>query len=142
LPNKRKTIMFNYSQKHGFHRGRQWFGAAMRVVQGEGVAPTLAYDAIAACPVAAAFEVKRDASPTGWFSAKLDERLLAAIKHIIEAAGDCENGMEQYLKELESCDPVELQNFVESQYLAAVGKSKASKVQARRGKAQGRRRPT
>jgi len=77
------------------------------------------YDA--PCPVAAAFHVERDPTPSGWYSAKIDENLMMAIKHIIEFAGQREDGMEQYLKELENTDPVDLHHFVVSEFVALNG---------------------
>lgn len=117
LPADRKAAMFHYAQRSGFHRGRQWFGAGMRVVKDSdtGSALLLASAVDMACPVAAAYDVAPDYSETGWFSARLDQNLLSAIKHIVETAGG-EDGMEQYLKELENTSPFDLQDFVEIQY--------------------------
>ncbi len=119
LPASRMKILYEYAQKHAFHRGRQWFGVGMRVSNGK----ALGSESGAACPVAAAFHVKRDTSSAGWFSARLDENLLAAIKHIVVAAGRSEDGMEEYLKELENTDPVELHQFVEHQYRTLTSQS-------------------
>jgi hypothetical protein len=130
LPPAQKEILYNHSQKHAFHRGRQWFGAGMRVVLGADV-PSLAAEVDVPCPVAAAFNVRRDSSELGWFSAKLDERLLAAIKHIVTSAGKSEEGMEQYLKELENTDPVELHRFVEGQYLALAASRRSLTAESR-----------
>ena len=122
LPEKNLAKMYEYSLTHGFHRGRQWFGTSMRVLpneegrfEGE---LTLAAQEADACPVGAAFGVKRDVSDAGWFSAKLDMNLLSAIKHIVSHAGRQEDGMEQYLKELENTDPIQLQRFIESRHIA------------------------
>ncbi|MDW9570214.1 hypothetical protein GOA98_24585 [Sinorhizobium meliloti] len=124
LPAERKKILFEHIQAGAFHRGRQWFGTGMHVPPAALAAaapgnfvPLMAMTD-APCPVAAAFHVERDTSPSGWFSAKINENLMMAIKHIVEFAGQREDGMEQYLKELENTDPIELYHFVVSQFMA------------------------
>lgn len=72
-----------------------------------------------ACPVAAAFGVQPDLSEIGWFSAKLDANLLAAIKHIIDAVGKREDGMEEYMKQLENTGPEMLHELVNHLYQAS-----------------------
>lgn len=127
LPDDRKRILFEHIQTGAFHRGRQWFGTGMHVppaaiasaAPGSPVPLMAMYDA--PCPVAAAFHVERDPTPSGWYSAKIDENLMMAIKHIIEFAGQREDGMEQYLKELENTDPVDLHHFVVSEFVALNG---------------------
>jgi hypothetical protein len=128
LPDDKKLKLHEYQKDHAFHRGRQWFGFGMRVARSSKApgtkGPSTASFALSAmeavaCPVAAAFDVKRDTSKNGWFSARLDENLLAAIKHIIGAAGNAEDGMEEYLKELENTDPIELYQLVEAHALKA-----------------------
>lgn len=122
LPPDKTVLLHEYQKNKAFHRGRQWFGFGMRVAPSMDPLGarsfTMSAMDLAACPVAAAFNVSLDTSPNGWFSAKLDENLLAAIKHIVEAAGNGEDGMEEYLKELENTDPVELYQLVETQALA------------------------
>ncbi len=126
LPTPRMKVMYEHSLNHGFHRGRQWFGVGMRVVNGIARGPGEDRDP---CPVGAAFQVRYDPSKAGWFSAKLDKNLLDAIKHIVVAAGNGEDGMEQYLKELENTDPVELHQFVARQYRSRVAsKSRGAKL--------------
>jgi hypothetical protein len=117
IPFDETKILFRYSEELAFHRGRQWFGTGMRVGMGaQGVLAVTGSVANVACPVGAAFGVIRDTSRSGWFSAKLDMNLLNAIRHIITIAGG-EEGMEQYLKELENSDPVELHELITERFV-------------------------
>lgn len=122
LPPDRKKILFQHMEAGAFHRGRQWFGTGMHVpmqavmnTASTATVPLMAL-ADAPCPVAAAFHVERDESERGWYSAKINGNLMEAIRHIIEFAGNREDGMEQYLKELENTNPLELSQFILAQY--------------------------
>jgi len=131
LPDSRMKILAGYSKENAFHRGRQWFGTGMQVQTAEDGSKTLRVIDSAACPVAAAFNVQRDYSKSGWFSAKLDQNLLAAIRHIVENAGG-EEGMEQYLKELENTDPIELHDWIERRRTTITQKRRTKKSNGRR----------
>ena len=73
LSAEQKEILFNHQQTGAFHRGRQWFGFGMHVT---GNSPTtMSAMAESPCPVAKAFDVELDMSASGWFSAKIDDRL-------------------------------------------------------------------
>ncbi len=111
-------MLYEHTKEHGFHRGRQWFGAGIKVSNGVGPddIQELQPEANVPDPVAVAFNVEYDGSKTGWFSARVNENLLAAIQHVINVMEMNEEGMELYMRGLENVSPVELHALIESQY--------------------------
>ncbi len=108
--------MHRYSVENGLFQGRHWFGLGIKVMpETENSASKIVLNQNAASPIAAAFNVKPDNSNVSWYSAKLDQNVIDATKHIVSIAGG-EDGMEQFLKEQENAAPAELVEFIAYQY--------------------------
>lgn len=116
LPAAQKKKLHEYAQVHGFHRGRQWFGTGMRPIADSTLADQTSVlmlaESNAPDPLAVAFDLTPNFTKSGWFSARVDENMLDAIKHVVFTTRMNEEGMERYMRELENTSPTELAEYI------------------------------